>query len=62
VSAGGAGALIARWGYAVPFYMTAALYATASITFYLSFRRFPRRAIEPRIGEVAMSLAAQEVH
>jgi len=60
-SAGGAGALIARWGYAVPFYMTAALYATASITFYLSFRRFPRRAIEPRIGEVAMSLAAQEV-
>jgi predicted MFS family arabinose efflux permease len=60
-SAGGAGALIARWGYAIPFYLTAALYATASIAFYLSFRRFPLRAIEPRIGEVAMSLVAQEV-
>lgn len=61
-SAGGAGALIARWGYAVPFYLTAALYATASITFYLSFRRFPRGGGELRIGEVAMSLSAQEVH
>ncbi|MBK8597835.1 MAG: MFS transporter [Holophagales bacterium] len=61
-SAGGAGALIARWGYALPFYLTAALYATASITFYLSFRRFPRGGGEPRIGEVAMSLGAQEVH
>lgn len=59
-SAGGAGALIARWGYALPFYLTAALYATASLTFYLSFRHFPRHATELRVGEVATRLGIQE--
>ena len=39
VSATFAGLVIERFGYAVPFYCTAALYATAAATFYLAFRR-----------------------
>ena len=38
VSATLAGAIIARFGYDVPFYMTAALYLTAALTFYHAFR------------------------
>ena len=56
VSAASAGVLIQRWGYALPFYITAVLYATASISFYLSFRNLPVIAVEPRIGQLATSL------
>ncbi|HYM80535.1 MAG TPA: MFS transporter [Candidatus Limnocylindria bacterium] len=35
------GAVIQRFGYAVPFYATAVLYAIAATYFYLSFRRYP---------------------
>jgi predicted MFS family arabinose efflux permease len=45
-SAATAGALIARFGYDVPFYVTAGLYLVAAVTFYLRFRRVkePARA------------------
>ena len=46
VSATMSGVLIQRFGYAVPFYVTATLYATAAITFYLSFRRRPELYVE----------------
>ncbi len=38
VSATMAGVIIERFGYAVPFYLTATLYFTAAITFYRAFR------------------------
>lgn len=38
VSAGAAGLVIERFGYAMPFYVTAFLYATATIYLYASFR------------------------
>ncbi len=41
VSATLSGLIIQRFGYAVPFYITAVLYATAALTFYASFRRQP---------------------
>ena len=44
VSASLAGTIIERFGFAVPFYVTATLYATAGVSFYLAFRRTP----EPR--------------
>jgi MFS family permease len=59
-SAGSAGLLIQRWGYSLPFFLTAALYATASIGFYLHFRDLPSRENESRIGQEAVSLRAQE--
>ncbi|OGF16691.1 MAG: hypothetical protein A2W00_14525 [Candidatus Eisenbacteria bacterium RBG_16_71_46] len=34
-----AGAILQRFGYAVPFYITAALYFTAAVSFYAAFRR-----------------------
>jgi MFS family permease len=46
-----AGLMIERFGYAVPFYCTAVLYATAAISFYLAFRRNPEaftREVRPR--------------
>ncbi len=55
VSATFAGLVILHFGYAVPFYCTAALYGVAAVTFYLSFRRYrdsgerpprPRDALE----------------
>lgn len=36
--AAGAGVLIQRFGWTAPFYLTAALYTTAAVTFYMSFR------------------------
>lgn len=39
LSATFAGLVIERFGYSVPFYCTAALYALAATTFYLAFRR-----------------------
>jgi MFS family permease len=46
-SATGAGLLIERFGYGVPFSITAVLYLTASSLLFLYFRRFPDRAAEP---------------
>jgi len=49
VSATLAGWIIERFGYAVPFYITAALYAVATVYFYLAFHRrgtpSPARAV-----------------
>ena len=41
VSASLAGLIIQRFGYAVPFYITATLYATAALYFYFTFRGRP---------------------
>ena len=41
VSASLAGFIIQRFGYAVPFYITATLYATAALYFYITFRGRP---------------------
>ena len=46
-SAIAAGAIIARFGYEVPFYITAGLYLTASVTFYLRFRGTRETRVEP---------------
>jgi MFS family permease len=53
VSATLAGLIIQRFGYAVPFYCTAALYAIAATTFYLAFRRTAEIPAEPRLSEEA---------
>ena len=59
VSATLAGVVIQRFGYAVPFYITATLYAVASITFYLSFRNQPEvHAAGPLTPEVAVRTEA----
>jgi len=59
VSATLSGIIIQRFGYHVPFYVTAVLYALAATTFYASFRRVPEGAgarslserMEPHHGE-----------
>lgn len=51
-----AGAIIERFGYAVPFYFTAALYLTAALTFYRAFRGRPETAGEVRLSEEAKGL------
>jgi len=52
-----AGAIIMRFGYATPFFMTAVLYATAALTFYLAFRRLPEAGAAPlRLSEEAKGL------
>ena len=38
-----AGVVIEHFGYAVPFYVTAALYATAAGTFWAAFRNVPEQ-------------------
>ena len=53
VSATLAGLIIQHFGYAVPFYLTAVLYATAAITFYLAFRRTAEIPASPRLSEEA---------
>lgn len=47
VSATFAGLIIQRFGYAVPFYMTAVLYAAAAGSFYWSFRKTPEVSFTP---------------
>jgi MFS family permease len=47
VSATLSGVIIQRLGYAVPFYITATLYAIAALTFYFSFRHQPEIHAEP---------------
>lgn len=54
-----AGLVIQRWGFAVPFYLTATLYATAAITFFLSFRRVPETPAGPRLSEEAKGLRGE---
>ena len=55
-----AGAVIERFGYAAPFYMTATLYLTAATTFYLAFRGTPETG-EPagRLSEEAKGLRGE---
>jgi MFS family permease len=49
-----AGFVIQRWGYAVPFGITACLYLVASLSFYAAFRRRGRTAGgEVTVGEAA---------
>jgi MFS family permease len=60
VSATLAGAVIERFGYAVPFYLTAGLYLTAAITFFLAFRgTLETGAAEPRLSEEAKGLRGE---
>ncbi len=57
VSATLAGTIIARFGYDVPFYMTAVLYLTAALTFYRAFRGTPEAPVEDlRLSEGAKGL------
>src|SRR5262245_7775988 len=55
-----AGAVIERFGYAVPFYMTATLYLTAALTFFFAFRGTPESA-QPagRLSEEAKGLRGE---
>jgi MFS family permease len=53
VSAMLAGAVIERFGYAMPFYCTAVLYAIAAITFWLAFRNVREQGDDVRPSEEA---------
>jgi MFS family permease len=46
-----AGLAIVRFGYAVPFFITAGLYATAAVYFYLTFRGTPEGGPAPAVEE-----------
>ena len=59
VSATLSGLLIRRFGYAVPFYCTAELYAAAAAWFYFSFRGAPESGEEPRLAEEAKGLRGE---
>ena len=55
-----AGAVIERFGYAAPFYMTATLYLTAALTFYGAFRRTPETQVPAsRLSEEAKGLRGE---
>jgi MFS family permease len=57
VSATMAGLIIERFGYHMPFYITAVLYATAALTFYRAFRGTRETPASPvRISEEAKGL------
>ena len=45
------GMIIQSFGYDVPFYVTAALYATAAVTFYLAFRKQPEASARVGVSE-----------
>jgi predicted MFS family arabinose efflux permease len=53
VSAVMAGTVIERFGYAMPFYMTAVLYAIAATTFWLAFRKVPEQGADVKLSEEA---------
>jgi predicted MFS family arabinose efflux permease len=57
VSATLAGVVIQRFGYAVPFYITAVMYFFAATTFYFSFRGTPEGAAGPAGGDGAGLIA-----
>jgi MFS family permease len=55
-----AGAVIERFGYAMPFYATATLYLAAALTFYFAFRDTPESAGGgPRLSEEAKGLRGE---
>jgi MFS family permease len=51
-----AGTIIERLGYAMPFYLTAGLYALAASVFWLAFRNVPEHGGEVRLSEGAKGL------
>lgn len=51
-----AGVVIQHLGYAVPFYITAALYFLAAVTFYAAYRGRPAPATSPRVSEEVKGL------
>jgi MFS family permease len=55
-----AGAVIERFGFAAPFYITATLYFTAATTFFIAFRGTPE-SVEPvaRLSEEAKGLRGE---
>jgi len=53
------GLLIVRFGYAVPFYVTATLYAGASLWLFRSFRHVPDRSQETPLSEEAKGLRGE---
>ncbi|MFN8586274.1 MAG: MFS transporter [Candidatus Eisenbacteria bacterium] len=55
-SALAAGSIIERFGFAMPFYLTAGLYATAAFTFWWSFRNTPEQAGDVKLSEEAKGL------
>lgn len=55
-----AGAVIQRFGYAVPFYATATLYAAAAVYFYASFRGSQDPHVEPDPPAGLPSLAEEQ--
>ena len=60
VSTATAGLVIERFGYEMPFYMTAVLYLTAAITFYRAFRGTRESAATPvRLSEEAKGLRGE---
>jgi predicted MFS family arabinose efflux permease len=56
VSATLAGRVIQRFGYAMPFYPTATLYAGAAVYFYLSFRGHREEGQPIRLSDEAKGL------
>jgi MFS family permease len=59
VSAASSGILIIRFGYAVPFYVTAVLYAGASLWLFASFRNAPEPGRQPLLSEEAKGLRGE---
>lgn len=59
VSAVAAGAVIERFGFAMPFYLTAGLYFVAATTFWLAFRNVPETGAGVRLSEEAKGLRAE---
>ena len=59
MSALAAGAVIERFGFAMPFYLTAGLYFIAATTFWLAFRGVPETGAEVRLSEEAKGLRGE---
>lgn len=59
ISATAAGLLISRFGYAMPFYITAVLYGGASLWLYRSFRDAPEHRGDPPLSEEAKGLRGE---
>ena len=51
-----AGVVIQKFGYDVPFYITAALYCIAAVTFYVAFRHHAASGAMPRVSEETKGL------
>lgn len=59
LSAVAAGSVIERFGFAMPFYLTAGLYFVAATTFWLAFRNVPETGADVRLSEEAKGLRAE---